>query len=113
MKSRRVCLMLLMIVLAGGAANAEASGAEMVTVERLVLAGADQESSLHVSLHVNGDPRELPTGCTVARLIDALDLGGRRVAVAINRDVIPRSRYATHCLQQDDRVEILEAVGGG
>ena len=49
----------------------------------------------------------------VARLIDTLDLGDRRVAVAINRDVIPRSRFATHCLQTDDHVEILEAVGGG
>ena len=66
-----------------------------------------------LSLRVNGDPRDVPKGCTVARLIDVLALGDRRVAVAINRDVIPRSRFATHCLQPDDHVEILEAVGGG
>jgi sulfur carrier protein len=66
-----------------------------------------------LSLHVNGDPRDVPTGCTVARLIDVLELGDRRVAVAINRDVIPRSRFATHYLQADDHIEILEAVGGG
>ena len=66
-----------------------------------------------LSLHVNGDPHDVPTGCTLARLIDVLDLGDRRIAVAINRDVIPRSNFATYCLQQDDHVEILEAVGGG
>jgi sulfur carrier protein len=68
---------------------------------------------LKLSLQVNGDPRDVPTGCTVARLIDALELGDRRIAVAINRDVIPRSCFATHRLQQDDHIEILEAVGGG
>jgi len=49
----------------------------------------------------------------LARLIDVLDLGDRRVAIAINRAVIPRSSFATYTLQQDDRIEILEAVGGG
>jgi len=66
-----------------------------------------------LSLHVNGDPREVPIGCTVERLIDVLDLGDRRVAVAVNRDVVPRSSFASRRLQRDDRVEILEAVGGG
>jgi sulfur carrier protein len=69
--------------------------------------------SLRVNLHVNGDPHDVPTGCTVAGLIDVLELGDRRVAVAVNRDVVPRSRFATHFLQADDHVEILEAVGGG
>jgi sulfur carrier protein len=35
------------------------------------------------------------------------------VAVAVNRDVVPRSTFATHRLAEGDRVEILEAVGGG
>ena len=38
---------------------------------------------------------------------------GRRVAVAVNRDVVPRSLYGSVELSADDRVEILEAVGGG
>ena len=37
----------------------------------------------------------------------------RRIAVAVNRDVVPRSRLASHALAAGDRVEILEAVGGG
>ncbi len=46
-------------------------------------------------------------------LLDLLGVGGRRVAVAVNRSVVPCSVYDTHPLADGDRVEILEAVGGG
>jgi sulfur carrier protein len=62
---------------------------------------------------VNGESRAVPPGCTVAGLVDSLALDHRRVAVAINRDVIPRSSFHAHVLTPGDRVEILEAVGGG
>jgi thiamine biosynthesis protein ThiS len=66
-----------------------------------------------VNLLVNGDARSVPSGCSVAELIGALGLQMGRIAIAVNRDVIPRSAFATHRLAADDRVEILEAVGGG
>ncbi len=66
-----------------------------------------------VNLLINGDPRSVPSDCTVAELIDALGLETRRIAIAVNRDVVPRSAFTTHQLAADDRVEILEAVGGG
>lgn len=66
-----------------------------------------------LSLVVNGEPRTLGDGRTVAALLESLGLGGRRVAVAVNRSVVPRSRHASHLLADGDRVEILEAVGGG
>ena len=66
-----------------------------------------------LSLLVNGESRVVPTGSTVALLLSELDLGEKRVAVAINRDVVPRSTFAVHELAAGDRVEILEAVGGG
>jgi sulfur carrier protein len=62
---------------------------------------------------VNGQPRSLPAGATLADLIAALGLSGRRFAVAVNRDVVPRSGLAGRALAAGDRVEILEAVGGG
>jgi thiamine biosynthesis protein ThiS len=66
-----------------------------------------------VNLLVNGESRSVPSDCTVAELIDALGLKTRRIAIAVNRDVVPRSAFTTHQLAADDRVEILEAVGGG
>jgi thiamine biosynthesis protein ThiS len=73
----------------------------------------EQQHPPLVNLLVNGDPRTVPPDCTVAELIDALGFQTRRIAVAVNRDVVPRSAFATHRLAADDRVEILEAVGGG
>jgi len=55
----------------------------------------------------------LAAACTIEELLRGLDLGGKRVAVAVNRDVVIRSRYAGHRLAEGDRIEILEAVGGG
>jgi len=66
-----------------------------------------------VPLLVNGETRCVPEGCTVAGLLGHLGLDARRLAVAVNRDVVPRTRFAAHPLRAGDRVEILEAVGGG
>ena len=66
-----------------------------------------------LDLLVNGESRAVPAGCTVAGLVELLGLTGRRVAVAVNRDVVPRSAFRSRQLASGDRVEILEAVGGG
>jgi sulfur carrier protein len=66
-----------------------------------------------LDLLVNGESRAVPAGCTVASLVELLGLAGRRVAVAVNRDVVPRSAFESRQLASGDRVEILEAVGGG
>ena len=65
------------------------------------------------SISVNGERRRVPDSCTVDALLARLALEGRRIAVAINRDVVPRSEFTSHRLAPGDRVEILEAVGGG
>jgi sulfur carrier protein len=70
-------------------------------------------SNSQLSLLVNGNPRTVPKGYTVARLIDSLGLECQRIAVAVNRDVVPRSTFDAHPLVDGDRIEILEAVGGG
>ena len=66
-----------------------------------------------LALFVNGEPRALPRACTVSGLLSELGLVQRRIAVAVNRDVVPRSRFDETPLREGDRVEILEAVGGG
>ncbi len=62
---------------------------------------------------VNGHPHSVPPDCTVSGLLALLGMGERRLAVARNRSVVPRSRYASERLGPGDRLEILEAVGGG
>ena len=62
---------------------------------------------------VNDEPRDLSDGATIAELIAGLGLGARRVAVELNRDVVPRADHATRRLAAGDRVEIIHFVGGG
>ncbi len=65
------------------------------------------------SIIINGETRTIPVGCSVERLLELLDMSGRRVAVAVNRAVVPRSTYSGALLRAGDQVEVLEAVGGG
>ena len=62
---------------------------------------------------VNGAPRELADGHTVAQLLVELGCAPEGVAVAVNLVVVPRSQRANHTLTPGDRVEIIQALGGG
>lgn len=62
---------------------------------------------------VNGDPLEVADALSLSALITRLDLTGRRLAVEVNEELIPRGRFDTHQLAPGDRVEIIHAVGGG
>jgi sulfur carrier protein len=62
---------------------------------------------------LNGERRELAGDCTLAQLLDDAGYAGRRVAVEVNREIVPRSRHAGHRLADGDRVEIVHAIGGG
>jgi sulfur carrier protein len=62
---------------------------------------------------VNGDDTELPVDSSVDNLVDRLATDRRRIAVARNGEVVPRSVWAQTPLADGDRVEILAAVAGG
>ena len=66
-----------------------------------------------LSLLVNGEPLFVRSECTVEGLLDEMGLTGARIAIAVNRNVVPRSTYPSHRLATGDRIEVLEAVGGG
>ncbi len=66
-----------------------------------------------MKIQLNGEPRELPEGCTAQQLVDDMGLSGRRLAMEVNREIVPRSEYATHVLHDGDQVEIVHAIGGG
>jgi sulfur carrier protein len=66
-----------------------------------------------MQLLVNGDPLELPDDARVVTLIERMQLTGKRLAVEVNGQVITRSAHAETRLQPGDRVEIVQAIGGG
>ncbi|CAN5116396.1 sulfur carrier protein ThiS [soil metagenome] len=66
-----------------------------------------------MKLIVNGNTRELPAPQTVATLLVAEGQAGRRLAVEVNREIVPRSRHAEHPLHDCDQIELIQAIGGG
>jgi len=66
-----------------------------------------------VQIHLNGEPREVHADTTIVALLDQTGFGERRVAIEINREIVPRSAHAQRVLREGDRVEIVHALGGG
>jgi sulfur carrier protein len=68
-----------------------------------------------MNLVVNGEPRQLPPGATVASVIALLDVapGARGVAVAVDGEVVARSRWTDTQLHEGSTVEVLAAIQGG
>ncbi len=62
---------------------------------------------------LNGNPTEIPDGIDMGSFIERLELAGQRLAVEVNEELVPRSRFREHRLVHSDRVEIIHAVGGG
>lgn len=62
---------------------------------------------------INGQATELPGELTIAAALEWLGLSGRRLAVECNGDLIPRSAHSIHRLRDGDRLEIVQAIGGG
>jgi sulfur carrier protein len=66
-----------------------------------------------MQIKLNGESRDIPDHSTAEELVALLELTGKRLAMEVNRDIVPRSAYATHRLQEGDEVEIVHAIGGG
>ncbi|NMG29159.1 sulfur carrier protein ThiS [Aromatoleum evansii] len=62
---------------------------------------------------VNGRPMPIPAGGRVVDLVNALGHAGKRIAVELNGDIVPRGRHHEIALNAGDRIEIVIAVGGG
>ena len=66
-----------------------------------------------MNITVNGEMRTIEANSNLAQLLEALDLQGKRIAVEVNRGIVPRSEYGNFVLSDDDQVEIVNAIGGG
>jgi sulfur carrier protein len=66
-----------------------------------------------MELVINGKTEQLPDGLTAAELVARLGLQDERLAMEVNREIVPRSRFDSHRFNAGDRVEIVRAIGGG
>jgi sulfur carrier protein len=66
-----------------------------------------------MNVTINGEVRALPAGTSLQALLTELELEGKRLAIEVNRDIVPRSRFADYLLAEHDAIEIVHAIGGG
>jgi sulfur carrier protein len=66
-----------------------------------------------IRIFVNGEPRTLNGALSVAELVEALGLAGKRVALERNGEIVPRTQFAAQSVGDGDSLEIVVAVGGG
>ena len=66
-----------------------------------------------LKITINGESRQFPETLSVAGLIDSLAYTGKRIAVELNGEIVPKSQHATTQLASGDQLEIVVAVGGG
>lgn len=69
-----------------------------------------------MKLRLNGEEREFANAAppfTLAALVEALGMKADRVAIELNRDIVPRDRWTQTSLNEGDRLEIVHFVGGG
>ena len=75
--------------------------------------GRDPGSSETIRVWINGDERAFPAGTSIATLLSTLGVSTPRVAVERNREIVPKAAYEATHLNESDRLEIVEFVGGG
>ena len=66
-----------------------------------------------MKITVNGQPRDVQAGTTVDGLLELLGVPRQFTAVAVNREITPKSAYAAVELAEGDRVEVVRPMGGG
>lgn len=66
-----------------------------------------------MNLTLNGEARVVSEGSTLADLVAELGLDGRKVAVELNLEIVPRSAYQVTQVADGDRIEIVHFIGGG
>src|SRR5512137_1991141 len=64
-------------------------------------------------IYVNGETREYAEKTSVAAVIADMGLTGKKIAIELNKEILPFQQYNTQLLQDEDRLEIVHAIGGG
>ena len=64
-------------------------------------------------VYVNGDTRDCAENSKVADVVADLGLTGKKIAIELNKEILPFQQYATQTLQAGDRLEVVHAIGGG
>ena len=68
---------------------------------------------IHITIKINGEPKPIAAATTVTALVAQLELTAQRLAIELNRDILPRTQWGETRLNDGDKLEIVHFVGGG
>lgn len=66
-----------------------------------------------MQISLNGESQQVRDGASLSDLVEQLGLTGKRIAIELNMEIIPRSEHPSTVLVENDTVEIVNAIGGG
>ena len=66
-----------------------------------------------ISIRLNGEIKEVPAGISISGLLQLAGYGERRVAIERNGEIVPRSQHLITEVAANDRIEIVQSIGGG
>ena len=66
-----------------------------------------------MNILLNGETKQIDNQLLLSQLIEQLGISGKRLAVEINKEIIPKSEHAKYVINEGDRIEIVHAIGGG
>jgi len=66
-----------------------------------------------MNIIINGENRDLDQNTSLKQLVTLLGMENKRLAIEVNESIVPRSEYADYQLSENDKVEIVQAIGGG
>ncbi len=66
-----------------------------------------------INIILNGKDKQLDDKTSIAQLLETLAMSEKRLAVEVNLQIVPRGDFAGHLLKEQDKVEIVQAIGGG
>ena len=66
-----------------------------------------------MEIFVNGESRQVEDSFSALQLLESMELVGKRLALEINEEIVPKSRHAEYLIAAGDKVEIVNAIGGG
>ncbi len=66
-----------------------------------------------MQIQLNGESFDTAEGASLEHLVEQLGLAGKRIAIELNMEIVPRGEHAATALKEGDQVEVVHAIGGG
>jgi sulfur carrier protein len=74
---------------------------------------ANSDTCIMIVIELNGESRSVDKNHSVQDLINVLALTNQALAIAVNREIVPRAQWTTHRFSEGDKVDVVRAIGGG